>query len=297
MTKKRYTNQSSGSAASKAGQIIGEAFERVVIQFIADYLQQAHKSFEILQPEEGRQLIALETLGGTLRRLDTVIISKESEDPVAVLETKWLKDARHHNDKGAWILQLKEIRKRYPTVRGAAAVLAGYWTEGVGVVFMSEAEVRMILVATDSEVYSTLQPHLDEYLKQDSFILDPLVMRRSYPRPWDIANLLIDLNESGVLDNIARQWLNFKREAGNDNTNIVGADLIREAIDQLLSSPPSDPKINKFEIALHIETGNLIYEEFEDIEALMELIQTYTRDSKAILKRISPKKRARGEGS
>ena len=65
-----------------------------------------------------------------------------------------------------------------------------------------------------------------------------------------------------------------------------------------LPAPPSStPRIQKFEITLHIETGNLIYEEFEDIEALMDFIQTYTRDSEAILKRISPKKRARGEGA
>jgi hypothetical protein len=92
--------------------------------------------------------------------------------------SKWLKDARHHNDKGAWILQLREISKQYSTVRGAVAILAGYWTEGVGLMLESNAGVRMILVATDEEVYSTLQQPLNEYLGDETFVLDPGLMRK-----------------------------------------------------------------------------------------------------------------------
>ncbi|HLV37374.1 MAG TPA: hypothetical protein VKY59_19805, partial [Spirillospora sp.] len=161
----RYTPETSGSAASKFGQMIGETFEQVVFDFIDQYLAVSHPDYEILAPEEGKQIIALQTFGGTLRQLDTVVVEKESDDPVALLETKWLKDARHHNDKGAWILQLREVRKQYATIRGAAAILAGYWTEGVGVMLDTNAGIRMILVATDEEIYQTLHNPLNDYLR------------------------------------------------------------------------------------------------------------------------------------
>ena len=222
MKSKSYTPSSSGSAASKFGQMIGEVFEKVVITFIRDYLADMHQEYEILEPEEGRQVIALEMLGGTLRQLDTVVVAKESDEPVALLETKWLKDKRHHNDKGAWILQLREMYKRYPTVRGAATVLAGNWSEGVGVMFASEGGIKMVWVASDEEVYGTLQKPLDDYLGDDSFALDPEVMRVRYPRAYDLANFLIEINENGELEKLAASWLNFVRGSDADGNDILG---------------------------------------------------------------------------
>jgi hypothetical protein len=290
MPSSRYTPQTAGSAASKFGQMIGEAFERVVFEYIQSYLANAHADYEILAPEKGRQIVTLETLSGTPRRLDTVIVSKESIDPVALLETKWLKDARHHNDKGAWILQLREVSRQYPTVRGAAAVLAGYWTEGVGIMLASNAKVKMVLVATDSEVYSTLQLGLNAYLGAESFELNPVIMRQSYPNAHLLANFLIELEERDQLDTLAATWLNFTREVSADGKTISGADKINHALDDLLSPLPANPNIQKFEIGLEISTGNMIYEEFDDVEALIEFIKSYYGNPQAILNRISPRK-------
>jgi hypothetical protein len=270
--------------------MIGEAFERVVLSFIRQHLQQYHTNYEILAPEEGRQIITLQTFGGTLRRLDTVIVHRDSIEPVALLETKWLKDARHHNDKGAWILQLREIGKQYSTVRGAVAILAGYWTEGVGLMLESNAGVRMILVATDEEVYSTLQQPLNEYLGDETFVLDPGVMRKSYPYPHHLANLLINLMNTNQLDQIAASWMQFPRTAETNNEIVVGGDLVRQAIDELLAPLPLHPKVTSLEIALQIDTGNTIYQRFDDIESAIEFIQTHFSNPEAILRRITPKK-------
>lgn len=292
MQSKRYTSRSSGSAASKFGQMIGEAFERVVIEFVRIYLEQQHSDYEILAPQEGKQLVTLQTLGGTERRLDTVIVYKESNDPIALLESKWLKDARHHNDKGAWILQLREVRKQYATVRGAAAILAGYWTEGVGVMLASNAGVRMVLVATDEEVYSTLQESLDAFLGEERFNLDAALMRKSYPNAHHLANFVLTLYERGELDQIARTWFDFIRGHVQNGTPITGGDKIRQAIDDLLHPLSANPRVAKFELALQIDTGNTIYQEFEDMESAMEFIKEYAENPEAILKRISPRKKS-----
>jgi hypothetical protein len=294
-----YTPDSSGSAASKFGQMIGEAFEQAVLGLIQDYLTSVHPHYEILAPDTGRQIIALKTFGGTPRQIDAVIAARDSNDPVALLETKWLKDARHHNDKGAWILQLREIRKQYATVRGAAAILAGYWTEGVGVLLDTNAGIRMILVATDEEVYRTLQMPLNDYLRRvgaEPFTLDSQIMRKRYPRAYDLANFLLDLHRSGRLGDLARQWLYFERARDARGQPLYGADRVKQVLDELLAPPPSHPQIQRFEIALQIETGNVIYEEFTDIESAMEFMRIYYANPDAIRDRISPRSKNNDPG-
>jgi len=282
----QYSAGDGRSAASKFGQMIGEAFEQAVLESLRTYLSQAHSDYEILESDQAGNLVKLDMLGGSSRQLDTIIALRESDDPVALLESKWLKDARHHNDKGAWILQLREVSKKYPTIRGAVAILAGYWTEGVGVMLMSEGGIQMIWVASDDEVYQTLQPYIDNCLGENTFKLDPAEMRKRYPRPWDLANCLLPLYESGELQNIANQWLQFERKP-----DIVGMDLLKQSIDKLLAPLPENPAIKRFEIALHLDTGNTIYEELTDIESAIEFIQKYFQDSQATLGKITPKKR------
>ncbi len=288
-SKKRNINTK--SPASLFGQIIGDAFEHVVINFIEGYLVESYPDYELLKPQEGRHIITLDMAGGLKRQMDNVVIPKGSDDPVALLETKWLKDARHHNDKGAWILQLREVRKKHATIRGAAAILSGYWTEGVGVMLMSEGGIKMVLAATDEQVYSTLQGPLDEFLGTDTFTLDARTMRDSYPRPRDLLKLAIFLEATGKLNAIAASWLEFDRLQTSDGAVLKGSDLIKAAIDELLAPLPDNPAISRFEIALQIDTGNTIYEEFSDVEDVMEFLTRYWSSPQEILGRIMPKKK------
>lgn len=272
------------SPASKFGQIIGEVFEEAVIEFVRQYLAEKHAGYELLSPEEGKRVIRLEMIGGLPRQMDNVVVLKNTTEPIALLETKWLKDARHHNDKGAWILQLREVRKKYPTIRGAAAVLAGYWTEGVGLMLVSEGGIKMILVATDDQIYSTLQSPLDNFLGDNSFNLNAATMRESYERPEDLLNLILQLQSTGHLKTITQSWLKFERFPGK-----TGADLVKNAIDELLAPLPSNPIVQKFEITLQINTGNTIHAAFTDLEDAQEFLQTLAHNPQAILQRITPR--------
>jgi len=208
---KVYNSSDGQAAASKFGQMIGDAFADIVYKYIQQYLARDYPAYVLLEPDLGKKLLRLAMPGGTSRQLDNVISEKNSIDPVALFESKWLKDGRHHNDKGAWILQLKEISKHYPTVRGAVANLSGYWTEGIRVMFQSEGRVTMVLVATDEEVYSSLQPFIDAHIVEKQ--LEPLelndmrAIRNKMPRPWDLANCLMFLKETGKLSEIAASWL------------------------------------------------------------------------------------------
>lgn len=276
---------------SHVGQLIGEALEIAVIKFIKSYLRKTYPSYIVLRPDEGKKLLTLDMPGGIHRQLDTVVAPINSENPVALLETKWLKDGRHWSDKGAWILQLREVRKNYPTVRGAAAILAGHWNEGVRVLLRNEGGgIDMILVATDEEVYKSIQPHLDKALGEKSFILNARQIRGRFPEQYvDIFDdFLISLKETKELDKLAKQWLNFNRfDITGEQTN--GKQLIQNALDELLKPLPANPKINNFEITLEIETGNLIYRKFNDLEELLDFINENTQNPQKILEEISPK--------
>jgi hypothetical protein len=276
---------------SHVGQLIGEALEIAVIKFIKFYLRKNHPTYIILKPDIGKKLLTLDMPGGIHRQLDTVVAPINSEDPVALLETKWLKDGRHWSDKGAWILQLREVRKNYPTVRGAAAILAGHWNESVRVLLRNEGGgIDMILVATDEEVYNSIQPYLDEALGEKSFILDARKIRGRFPEQHvDIFDdFLVHLKETQELDKLARKWLNFDRiDITGEHTN--GKILIQNALDELLKPLPANPKISNFEITLEIETGNLIYKKFNDLEELLDFITENTQNPQKILDEISPK--------
>jgi hypothetical protein len=59
-----------------------------------------------------------EKVGGSKLQMNTTIVDKMTSAPVVLLESRWLKDARHHNDEGASIWQLREVKKHHPTSEG-----------------------------------------------------------------------------------------------------------------------------------------------------------------------------------
>ncbi|MGC1376655.1 MAG: hypothetical protein WA821_10540 [Anaerolineales bacterium] len=292
-------NDNQHGKASHIGQIIGEAFENVVIKFIKSYLKKNHAEYVILDPGQGKKLLTLNMPGGIKRQLDTVVAARNSDDPIALLETKWLKDGRHWNDKGAWILQLREVRRNYPTVRGAAAILAGFWNEGFRVLLRNQGGgIDMILVATDEEIYKSLQPHLDKALGNKSFELNAKQIRGRFPEGHVevFDDFLIQYRDSGELYKLAKTWLNFGRAIESNDETVDGKILIQKALDALLKPLPESPKVSNFEITLEIETGNLIHKSFKDLEELLDFINTHAQDPAKIRELISPKKRKRRIG-
>ncbi len=287
------SNANQHGRVSHIGQVIGDAFEEVVFRFIKHYLKKNHPEFVILNPEQGKKLLTLDMPGGVKRQLDTVIAFADSDDPIALLETKWLKDGRHWNDKGAWILQLREVRRNYPTVRGAAAVLAGYWNEGVRVLLKKEGGgIDMILVATDDEIYRSLQPALDQYLGEETFVLDAKEIRHRFPEQHveKFDDFITKMRNNGDLYKLAKIWLSFDRQL-ETGERVKGKRLVQNALDELLKPLPKNIKISQFEITFELETGNLIHKAFTDLEELVEFINETARDSGKIREIISPKKR------
>ncbi len=75
-----------------------------------------------------------------------------------------------------------------------------------------------------------------------------------------------------------------------NGVQIDGKQLIRNALDDLLKPLPATPKARSFEITLEIETGNLIYRKFNDLEELIEFIKEDAHNPQWILEQITPKR-------
>ncbi|MBN2470918.1 MAG: hypothetical protein JXN59_09350 [Anaerolineae bacterium] len=288
-----YTERSAGSAASKFGQLIGTAFEYAVVNEISHYLQEHHPDYEIKQATDG-QISRLNMFGGKIRQVDNTITPKDSDDPVALLETKWLKDGRHHNDKGAWILQLREIRKKYSTIRGTSAILIGFWTTDVVLFLMNEGQVEAVRIATDEQIYKSFQPHLDKYLKEKGlppYIFDTKLTRDKYQRAWDLANFIQWLDKKEKLVELAQSWLLLVHQEEQESGK-TGKQKIIDALGTILK-PIQAPKPVKWDITIEVDSGNLIHKEFsgENVAALLEEVQEFILKNSQpdnILKIIKP---------
>ncbi len=83
---KWFEEGDSHGAASKFGQLLDEAFADAVYRFIGRYLREHYPAYSLLEPAEGKKLVQLAMLGGTSRQMDSVIVPRNSTDPVQLLD-------------------------------------------------------------------------------------------------------------------------------------------------------------------------------------------------------------------
>ena len=62
------------------------------------------------------------------------------------------------------------------------------------------------------------------------------------------------------------------------------------------NTSPEHLKIEKVMITLHIDTGNRLYDEFDNIEDALEFVMTYYQNPQAIRDKITPRKRPKKDG-
>lgn len=66
---------------------------------------------------------------GTKYSIDGVILN-ESNQPLVLLESKYIRYKKHNRDKGSWICHAHgEVRRFYSSIRSSIAVLAGNWSK------------------------------------------------------------------------------------------------------------------------------------------------------------------------
>ena len=169
------------------GQWIGYFLDRATHLVLEQALQlKVHAKHQPLdlQPQEGGPLVRLLDDFGDQKQIDHAVFKDDL--PKVIIESKWLKDKRHLNDKAAWIRQLEDIVTEN-SVNKALLVLAGPW-DG----YRDRMEKRnfgVIIIEVD-HVYKTL--------KSNGIKISIDSTRDAYINPEKTLNQLLDVVEERI---------------------------------------------------------------------------------------------------
>lgn len=126
-----------GKVVANPGSTLGEAIGAVVeqrvhtlIRPIAEDLEYGYNTVGRPDPRTGkpRQLKVCDDFGNEYL-VDAVVVNERSQ-PIALIESKYIRYTKHNRDKASWICNAHlHLRRRFPTIRQSIAVLVGRWSQ------------------------------------------------------------------------------------------------------------------------------------------------------------------------
>jgi hypothetical protein len=157
--------------------------------------------------------------------------------------------------------------------------------------FRSEGGVKTVVVATDEEVYQSIEQPINQVLVAQNlakFKFDAKEIRQRLPRADELLFAMDELAKNRQIVQIAKTWFGLQRIVGDQQVN--SGDLVRAALNELLSPLPEQPKILTYEITLNVDSGNVIHYEFRDSEEAMAFISDFAHNPQLIMNAILPKR-------
>lgn len=124
------------NAASALGQEVGKLFEDALVGGLRPLVEGCKHS---IQPER--------LVNGTdnVYQIDAVIRDEE-DNPLILLDPKYIRYTKHNRDKGSWLCTAHyNLRKTHPSIRKTIAVLAGRWTDSSVALIRSFGVEAMLL--------------------------------------------------------------------------------------------------------------------------------------------------------
>jgi len=149
MTDAAIPTQNPGSAI---GEAIGALMEAAINEFLAPLAQDQNARLLTKGPvsaKTGRptKLIMYDDFA-TKYSIDGVIVNEENQ-PLILLESKYIRYTKHNRDKGSWVCHAHgKIRLRYSSVRSSIAVLAGNWS-ATSLKMMSTNNINLFVIPFD----------------------------------------------------------------------------------------------------------------------------------------------------
>ncbi len=251
------------SSASSLGQWIGAIISNGVTLVWNDILSD-YDDYKLLKPEKDKKNTYLPNTRGQNKEIDDIICNSD-KDPIIISESKWLKDARHLNDKGAWVALMSEIKQQNTSVKGAISVLAGPWDSGGNIDALNHV-VQVVLIKTE-DVY--------QLLREIGVNIVINTERNIYLEPEKPLNIYMD-----IVDKSADAGIDIISTLGYE---LVGRskDLMKTALDKIIALPDNMDVIN----AEDISEVTITYKTNEGYE-FRELFPNLQSTSEALDKRI-----------
>lgn len=123
-------DQKIANPGSKLGEAIGTAFEAAAHR-VVDRIARKHGCLlrTTGETKKGKPTqLRVKDRAGNVYRIDGIIVNKANQ-PLILIEVKYIRYTKHNKDKGSWICNThKSLRETYPTVRKSMALLAGQWS-------------------------------------------------------------------------------------------------------------------------------------------------------------------------
>lgn len=141
------------NGGSAIGEAIGARMEIVLQEFIKGLMNKYNCHFLTssgYNPQTGKtkKKLLLKDNFGNDYNIDGVI-TDEHMCPLVLLESKYIRYKKHNRDKGSWICNAHSaIRRRYASIRGSIAVLAGNWSK-TSILMMESSDVNIFLIQFD----------------------------------------------------------------------------------------------------------------------------------------------------
>ena len=237
--KKRIANP-----GATLGQAIGEHMERALGRALAGISDRHGCHYlgtgPLVAESAKRRQLNLQDEFGTKYRLDAVIANADLQ-PLVLLESKYIRYAKHNRDKGSWICHTHQtLRRRYYSVRKSIAVLAGTWT-GPSVAMMRSADVDVFLIPFERICDLLQQQQIDFRWAEDD--------RDSAVHAWRSYDALPEA---------------AKKAIGEDMLDGILADL-SETVDAALNDS-APPKIADVVIEFRAAAGEILRQRFDSTE-------------------------------
>ena len=249
---------------SISGQRIGEILQAVMDISFRNFAEEYSS-----MPDNPQ----LSSLGGGQMRLVTGSnkqidgrIQNDSTNRITLIgESKWLKDQKHQNDKGGWILAIPStLIPRYPSVSGMFCLLAGPWANtSAHNSINANPFFRSVLISYQAIVDFLNRELLVGYqVDEDGNIIDPreLMMR------WCDAEDPFLANDEDPYVAWACRLLELEIDSSSVNERIQSS--LRELIEATLEF-----EINEFALTVRTQRGEFQYQidDVDEASAILEL--------------------------
>ena len=105
--------------ASAMGEAVGKLFETAIVEGLREEVEARNHTIRAARLRNG---------SGNTYQIDAVIFDA-SDNPVIIIDPKYLRYTKHNRDKGSWLCVAHyNLRKTFPTIRKSIAVLGGRWS-------------------------------------------------------------------------------------------------------------------------------------------------------------------------
>jgi hypothetical protein len=243
--------QNPGSAL---GEAMGASMEAAIAKYLEPLVEMHTARFITKGPLNSKtgkytKLLMFDDFG-TQYSIDGVIVN-EANQPLVLLESKYIRYKKHNRDKGSWICHAHgEIRRRYSSIRSSIAVLAGNWSK-TSLKMITSHNINVFLVPFDKVASILAERDIDfNWGEKD---------RHLAVEAWEKYSALSDDEKVAIGDEMIEEI----------------KPALSELLDKTLSSGV-ERKINKVVIEIHSNLGEVKRFEFKSREDALNFLEDFS---------------------